>query len=225
MQDLGRYTKRNHLQIQTRYVSVLVVASVVIVGLVFMLGILVGSRQVKQQTCPQPDPLALLDLESNEPIPPAAPKAVNLSFHKTLATKQDPVPTPASLKEEAGDSSPSGDAQLAKTNVASDSVPLAVPRLEEPPIPEKVAREEPGTYSLQVGSFQDRREASKMIRKLERAGHQSFLVSVKMPDRGGLWFRVRVGPFHSKREAWKYKKIFEDRERLPAFVVKRRARG
>jgi cell division septation protein DedD len=64
-----------------------------------------------------------------------------------------------------------------------------------------------------------------MARMLKRAGHKTFLVSVQMPERGGRWYRVRVGPFVSKRDAWDYKKEFEKRERIPAFVVKRRVRG
>ncbi len=64
-----------------------------------------------------------------------------------------------------------------------------------------------------------------MVRKLERAGHDVFLVSVNMPERGGLWYRVRVGPFSTKSEVWKYKKRFEEQERMPAFVVKLRVAG
>ncbi|MCP4677181.1 MAG: SPOR domain-containing protein [Deltaproteobacteria bacterium] len=225
MQDLGRFTKQNHVEIQTRYVSLLIFGSIALVGLVFALGVLVGSRQGNQSSCPEPDPLAMLDFKSNEPVPPASREVLDLSFHKSLSVKLDPVPTPASLTaDEAGSESGDTGKEQAGPGLSGD-VSLAKPRMEEPPVPEKVANDEPGTYSLQVGSFQDRVEASQMVRKLERAGHHTFLVSVNMPERGGMWYRVRVGPFQSKREAWLYKRQFEERERLPAFVVKRRAKS
>ena len=100
---------------------------------------------------------------------------------------------------------------------------LERPRHEESPIPEKVSDVDPGTYSLQVASFQDQREASIMVSRLQRAGHRSFLVSVNMPERGGRWYRVRVGPFQSKKNVWNYKKIFEKKEKLATFVVKLRS--
>lgn len=221
MQDLSRYAKRNHVEISTRYLSLLIVGSISLVGLVFALGVLVGSRQADLQKCPEPDPLAALDIKSQEPPPPASTKQVNLSFHESLATHVDHVPTPASLVQnlDEGDLSPAG-ADPAREDQGDSIMPLEIPRREEPPVPKKIVGDEPGTYSLQVGSFQDRREATVMVRKLERAGHEAFLVSVNMPERGGRWYRVRVGPFSSKREAWDYKKVFEERERLPAFVVK-----
>ncbi len=215
MQDLGRYTKRTHVEIQTKYLSFFFGGLVALVGLVFALGILVGSRQPNQANCPSPDPLAQLDSQSNEPSPPAGLEPTKLSFHESLAKTADPVPTPASLLLEPSNTNK-------PKAVATSSVQ---PSLKELPIPETLSSDEPGYFSLQVGSFQNRQEANRMIRKLERAGHKTYIVSVHMPERGGIWYRVRVGPFQTKREAWSYKRDFEDRERLPAFVVKRRAKG
>ena len=76
-----------------------------------------------------------------------------------------------------------------------------------------------------VTVYHDQFPVIEGLRALKRAGHKSFIVSVNMPERGGVWYRVRIGPFNSKREAWTYKRDFEERERLPVFVVKRRKRG
>ncbi len=216
MQDLGKYKKKTHVAIQNRYVSLLAVGSIALVALVFTLGVLVGRRSVDEQRCPELDPLQALDLKAEEPAPPKADTPVRLSFHDSLAHPKDTVPTPASLLAEGSATDP---------EIINAGAPLKTPRMSEPPIPEKVAHDEPGVYSLQVGSFDDRTEATRMSQKLERAGHQTFLVSVNMPDRGGVWYRVRIGPFSSKKDAWTYKKSFEDKERLPAFVVKRRIAG
>jgi cell division septation protein DedD len=223
MQDLGRYTKRTHVTIKTQYLSFFAVGSVILVGLVFSLGVLMGSRQqsAENAVCLNNDPLAALDTKSNEPAPPLTAHQANLSFHESLSATPRPVPTPASLL-----SKQTQEMKIKKRSLDAIREGQSInPNLEEPAIPEKLKQDDPGYYSLQVGSFQKRYEANQMVRMLERAGHKTFLVSVQMPERGGRWYRVRIGPFLSKRDAWDYKKEFEDRERIPAFVVKRRVRG
>jgi cell division septation protein DedD len=200
----------------------LLVGSVALVGLVFTLGVLVGSRRAPSETCEPSDPLAALDKSSGEPAPPELKTVQTRSFHETLAEAEPVVPTPASLLP----SSPlEAIAAVDPAIGTAPGLPLEQPRHHEEPVPERIPDAEPGVYSLQVASFQNQREATEMVHKLKHAGHKSFLVSVNMPDRGGVWYRVRVGPFSSKRAAWTYKRRFEERERLPAFVVKRRSKG
>jgi cell division septation protein DedD len=98
-------------------------------------------------------------------------------------------------------------------------------RGEEPALLEEVPGDEPGVYTLQVGSFQRADEASDMVKRLERSGYRAFLVTVNMPDRGGRWYRVRVGPYETKKEAWTSKVAFEEKVRIPAFVVKKKTEG
>lgn len=218
MQDLGRYAKKDHIEIQTKYLSFLMVVSIALVGLVFALGVLVGSRQNQTHQCPGEDALAVLDTRSKEPEPPPVLEPQDFSFHKSLKETPRKVPTPASL---IGEKHSGADAEKLKKAPAKH-VDIA-PRMEEPAILESVPRDEPGVYTLQVGSFQERQDASEMVQKLQRAGYGAFLVSVNMPERGGRWYRVRVGPFESIKEVWDQKRAFEDKEKIPAFVVKRRA--
>lgn len=217
MQDLGRYTKRTHIEIQTKYLSFLAVVSIALVVLVFTLGVLIGSRQSDKSSCPQLDALAILDSRSKEPAPgPSPQESPSLSFHDALKKSMRKVPALASLsapKQGHASAKPVSDPSAFK------------PRRVESPIPESVPQNEAGIFSLQVASFQTKQEANEMIRKLQRAGYGAFMVSVNMPERGGVWYRVRVGPFSSKQEVWDKKKEFEDKERIPTFVVKRRAEG
>ena len=210
MHDLSRFQKKDHIEIRTKYISLLLFGSVALVGLVFALGVLVGGRNVPVEKCDSHDPLAALDIQSGEPSPPNVGEVKFRTFHKTLNNRPTTIPTPASL------------GQISSVIVEEPTV-LERPRHEESPIPEKVNDVEPGTYSLQVASFQDQREATIMVSRLKRAGHKSFLVSVSMPERGGQWYRVRVGPFQSKKNVWKYKKVFEEKEKLATFVVKKRS--
>jgi cell division septation protein DedD len=218
MQDLSRYRKKNHIEIQTRYVSLLLAGSVALVGLVFALGVLVGSgRKPSGDACVPPDPLAALDAQSGEPAPP--PVQIEMrTFHERLTDPRSSVPTLASLVDEVR---PEPAADGVEEPLESDTM---APRREESPILEKLSDAEPGVYSLQVASFDSQAEASELVRRLRRAGHESFLVSVTTPE-NVRWYRVRVGPFESKNAAWRYKTAFEEKERLPAFVVKRRSQG
>lgn len=86
------------------------------------------------------------------------------------------------------------------------------------------ARSEAGTdgkYTLQVISYRSEHEAQVFAESLRARGHASFVVSADIPGRGMHW-RVRVGPFETKREAESYRTTFEADERMNTFVVRRR---
>ncbi|MBN2715166.1 MAG: SPOR domain-containing protein [Deltaproteobacteria bacterium] len=218
MQDLSRYKKREHIEISMKYVSPLVFGLVTLVGLVFALGVLVGSRQESDIKCPEPDLLTRLNEQSGEPAVPG--KLDVASYHTSLKEKAQNVPVPASLKSmDVADAPVKGETAPEPDELRK--VELVAPVADEMPVPEKLRDDESGVFTLQVGSFQDQREASLMMSRLKRAGHRSFMVRVNMPDEG-TWYRVRVGPFKTKSKAWDYKAEFEAKERLPAFVVKRR---
>lgn len=219
MQDLSRYRKKDHVEISTKYVSPLVVGLVTLVGLVFAMGVLVGSRQTGGEECPQPDLLTKLNEQSGEPEIPT--KIDPVSYHTSLQAEAQNVPVPASLKSMDSEDEPVK-GESASENEELQKVRLSPPVADEEPVPEKIRDDEAQIFTLQVASFQDHREASLMLNRLKRAGHNAFLVRVNMPETG-IWFRVRVGPFKSKQKAWAYKEEFESKERLPAFVVKRRS--
>ncbi|HET7651324.1 MAG TPA: SPOR domain-containing protein [Gammaproteobacteria bacterium] len=54
---------------------------------------------------------------------------------------------------------------------------------------------QPGTYILQVGSFQSYSEADKLKANLALLGIESSIQQVKVSD-GSTWNRVRIGPIH-----------------------------
>jgi cell division protein FtsN len=54
---------------------------------------------------------------------------------------------------------------------------------------------QPGTYILQVGSFQSYGEADKLKANLALLGIESSIQQVKVSD-GSTWNRVRIGPIH-----------------------------
>jgi cell division septation protein DedD len=75
-----------------------------------------------------------------------------------------------------------------------------------------------GAFTLQVVTFQTRDAADRFVTALRARGHRAFLAQAELPGRGRS-FRVRIGPFTTRREALLYQKSFEETERLHGIVV------
>lgn len=78
-----------------------------------------------------------------------------------------------------------------------------------------------GLYTLQVISYRSNEEAQAFATSLRARGHQAFVTSADIPDRGMHW-RVRIGPFDTMRDAERYRSEFEAEENMNTFVVRRR---
>jgi len=82
------------------------------------------------------------------------------------------------------------------------------------------ARGSEGEYTLQVISYDQAAPANDFADALRARGHEAFVVSADVPDRG-RYYRVRIGPFETKHKADAYRAQFETQERMNTFVVKR----
>ena len=78
-----------------------------------------------------------------------------------------------------------------------------------------------GLYTLQVISYRDPREARVFADALRKRGHAAYVTSGIVEDRGKHW-RVRVGPFDTRRDAQSYRETFEREEGMNTFVVRRK---
>lgn len=76
-----------------------------------------------------------------------------------------------------------------------------------------------GDYTLQVISYDRPAPSQAFAEGLRAKGHMAFVTKADIPDRG-RYFRVRIGPFKSRREAEAYRKKFEDEEHMNTFVVR-----
>lgn len=76
-----------------------------------------------------------------------------------------------------------------------------------------------GKYTLQVISYRSADEANLFARTLRERGHHAFVMSADLGDRGRYW-RVRIGPFRSLKEADDYRADFEKAEGMNTYVVK-----
>lgn len=56
-------------------------------------------------------------------------------------------------------------------------------------------------YVFQVSSWKNKAKAESEVRKLKSKGYDAFIVEANVPERGGKWYRVRVGYFNSVEDA------------------------
>ncbi len=59
-------------------------------------------------------------------------------------------------------------------------------------------------YCFQVSSWKNKSKAEREMTRLQNEGHSSFLVETYLPNKGGTWYRVRIGYFSSLEETENY---------------------
>ncbi len=109
-----------------------------------------------------------------------------------------------------------------------DSVPEAPPAVEQQPVQQaepardagvvRIKSAENAKYSVQVGSYPDMAEATRVVERWKGKGYPAYLMIADIPDRG-RWYRVRIGGFESRGEATRYMDEFTSRESVEALVV------
>jgi DedD protein len=75
-----------------------------------------------------------------------------------------------------------------------------------------------GGYQLQTSSFRSEAEATSFATALRQRGHRAYIEPAQLLGRG-VWYRVRVGPFKTQKEAASYRADFEKKEHLVPFIV------
>ena len=55
--------------------------------------------------------------------------------------------------------------------------------------------------AIQVGSFRNSKDAERLVRTLVEKGYPAFKTMGAVPDKG-IWYRVRIGYFGTRAEAW-----------------------
>src|SRR4030042_1765325 len=61
-------------------------------------------------------------------------------------------------------------------------------------------------FCFQVSSWRQKSIAESEAQKLRSRGHNAFVVEAYIPQKGGTWYRVRIGYFNSEMEANEYRK-------------------
>lgn len=97
----------------------------------------------------------------------------------------------------------------ALTQMAKEASSMTTPPVEEG---------HSGGYQLQTSSFRSETEAASFATALRQRGHRAYIEPAQLLGRG-VWYRVRVGPFKTQREAAAYRSEFEKKEHLVPFIV------
>jgi cell division septation protein DedD len=163
------------------------------------------------------------ELEHPDPIP----AGLALGDVAAGTVGEAPIPSPARPIVPMDDGLPSilpagtaaGSAPDILARVAPRD-PLVASALPSEPAT-RVASGHDGELTIQVISYQNERDAEVFADGLRARGHHAFVVSADIPDRG-RFFRVRIGPFETMREAEAYRRQFELDERMNTIVVRRR---
>ncbi|MEW6194572.1 MAG: SPOR domain-containing protein [Bacteroidota bacterium] len=56
-------------------------------------------------------------------------------------------------------------------------------------------------FNVQVSSWRNKGKAEDEVKRLRGRGFDAFLVEANLPQKGGIWYRVRIGNFKSSDEA------------------------
>ncbi len=203
------------------------IAAVVVVGAVFVLGVLVGKKVATDQRATRAqDLLSALDDKAaiDRPVTP------QLTFQEEL-TKKLPEPTAKS----AALPNPPESVSHAETATADVKVETLAPMQREaarrPEVPEDKraspkhavkpesrAAAATGGFTLQLSSTQRRADADRFAARLREKGYAPMVSEAQVPGRG-TWYRVRLGSFSSREGAARFLGDFKRETQLDAFVT------
>lgn len=76
----------------------------------------------------------------------------------------------------------------------------------------------PNAFAVQVGSYQDLKEASYWVEEWKVRGYPAYMMIADIPDKG-RWYRVRIGGFQNRPEADIYLAQLKSHQQTDAIVV------
>jgi len=193
------------LSLDGRQIASIVVGSLILLGVVFVLGLNIGRQlAARQLDADRGDSLAVLD----QPLPSPAIPSDELTFHDRLTKDRAPPvePAPAASATLAAAPAP------AAAPVAEPARPAAKPE----PKPEPKAAAARPAFSVQVVSTSSRAEADRLAAKLKDFGPR--VEEADVAGKGKL-YRVRVGAFASRPEADRFLKGFNGKTGSKGLVV------
>jgi DedD protein len=212
MRDVHRMKEKWDVSLDNRQVVSFLITVIVILGAVFVLGVVVGKKLASTEPATAaPDLLTALDqkaaaLEAAKQEPP-------LTFQEELTKKTlDPLPvTPPVLEAPTVPSRPSVDAAV-PTRTVKEVLK------ETPPAPKTPETTANGKFTLQLAASQSKPEADRFVARLRDKGYAPFIVEAQVPGKG-TWYRVRVGSFGTKEAAQQYLQDFRRETQVEGFVT------
>jgi cell division septation protein DedD len=239
MRDAHRMKDKLDLSLDSRQIVSLLIAGMVVLGAVFVLGVVVGKKLSEgERAGPPADVLAQLDEKAREMK--KVSEEPPLTFQSALTQKEPPAapaapaaPVKASPPERPPEAAvavavvPPAPAPAAppEPEPEAEVEPEAPPAAPEPPrartakLPPAMPSRPPQTgFTLQLSASQSREEADRFAAMMRDRGYAPYIVAAEVPGRG-TWHRVRMGSFPTKEAAQAYLADFKRETRLDAFVA------
>jgi cell division protein FtsN len=152
------------------------------------------SLAVEEETPPVEDAVIAKAAPSPKPVQTPAPKT---PAPKTPAPRT-PAPPPAPTQDLRAEQLAEIARSVAEEKRAAEAE-KAKPTLK--PLMPKV--DPGGNYTVQIGSFQDQKQANSLAGALKAKGYPAFIKAMATPDNKS-WYRVRVGTFKNVEDAKAY---------------------
>jgi cell division septation protein DedD len=213
MRDVHRMKEKLDLSLDGRQVGGLLVGGIVVLGAVFLLGVVVGKRlATHEQSESAPDILTALDHKAQ----------TTLTFQDELTRNAPAVRREEPRREEPKREAPEP-AKVAKSEPPAPApAPAPTPAPARPPEEPRAARapaaSAEGAWTLQLSASQSKDEADKFAARLRDRGYAPFIAKAEVPGKG-TWYRVRMGGFPTKEAAARYLQDFKRETQLSAFVA------
>ena len=223
MRDIRKIRDKVEIKLDNRQIAAIFIGSLVMLSIVFYLGVKVGSRleQVRHVPTPRPDltmgafgatptpwERAALDTPLPKPEPPTP-------------TPEEPARTPKIISETPlnpdGDD-PGGIVYTFEGTPAPDTTPQPTPTPAVAATPTPIDPQ-PGKYTVQVASSQNKEQADSEASKLKSHGWPAYVVKAEIPGKG-VFYRVRIGQFEDMEGAEKMRDAIIKAEGREAFVAK-----
>jgi cell division septation protein DedD len=246
MRDLGKLRERD--ETTGRKIGLFALSGALSVAAIIALGVVSGSSDERELTAAR-DPLEELALSADpkaprpsvSPVQPPSVELERLSFPATLVGDEAVIQATVraadaelaalgartATRSRAGyEGARAGDIP-ANTLATDQALRLQKSAKHDPLIAQSLPERGEGSYAphgsagaftLQVVSYEERDPAERFANALRARGHKAFVAQAEVPGRGRT-FRVRVGPFTTRRDALDYQTRFEQSERMHSILV------
>jgi len=209
------------LQVSSSHLVVIFIGILIVCGVSFLLGVNVGKRKAQLEgQASLPSPQVLSKVQDQKPAPDQTGATMNpaTSFLKTSRPDSQAVESPDAKKVPA----PPPSAKTAESPKPAESKPK--PAASTPVTPSKTTTPPPltaakGTFSIQVGAFEKRKDALQTAKKFDGQG---YICRVLDPFAGERikYYRVRIGAFKTRAEAEAARdKFLSGQEKKDYFIV------
>lgn len=248
MRDSHRLKEKYELSLDNRQIVSFTVASLVVLGGVFMLGVVVGKKLSAETAAIAQQPTDLLGQLDRKTEALENMKAdAALTFQDELTRKSPSSVIEAPIVVKPVEPTPKPVVAPPSPRIEAASVPevaIAPRPLSLPETPKvdsvatrtvdggglkeafgKVQAQRPptetvadGSWTVQLSAYQDKTEADRFAAGLRDKGYAPFIVEATIPGKG-TWYRVRMGRFGTREAASRYMEDFRRETSMNAIVT------